>query len=438
MIEAVMFFALGFLAASLIAVFLLGAVWHRAVRLTTRRIEGAIPVSMSEIQADKDQLRAEFAMSTRRLETSVEQLKLKTTEQLAEIGRKSETIRLLKAEVEEKSASVTALEAQERTLRDRLRSTEEELAVKSKNLHEAEAELSSKSNQIVQLSRSLSDKTSESESNRVEIIALETQCTSLKGRIADLEREVTVTEERLAEERGQADRTSRTLTDEREKAEVLSRKLAELEWQLAEGKTENDSLSRNIASLEEEAKRQAGLAAQREKDLMGMIAARDASLEATAQSLQTSKAETLAMHREIDEAGRSYTATIEHLKAEKSMLEGALSQLRDDRDRLQQEVATLKHEAETAWSNERLDSALLRERINDVAAEVTRLAANLEGADSPIERIINEAPPPPAPIVRQSQNGQSRPAAAANPANDERPLSLAERIRALQTRQGRS
>jgi chromosome segregation ATPase len=436
MIEAVMFFALGFLAASLVALVLLSAVWHRAVRLTTRRIEGAIPVSMSEIQADKDQLRAEFAMSTRRLETSVEQLKLKTTEQLAEIGRKSETIRLLKTEVEEKSASVTALEAQERTLRDRLRSTEEELSAKSKNLHEAEAELSSKTNQLTQLTRSLGDKTSEAESNRVEIIALETQCTTLKGRIADLEREVAVTEERLVEERGQADQTTRTLSDERKKADTLTRQLADLEVKLAARKSEVESLSQTIASLEAESRRQAGLAAQREKDLLAMIAARDASLEASAQALELSKSETLAMHREIDEAGRSYTATIEHLKAEKSMLEGALSQLRDDRDRLQREVATLKHEAETAWTNERLDSALLRERINDVAAEVARLAANLEGSESPIERILNEAPAPaPLPIARH-QNGPARTAPGAEPTNGERPLSLAERIRALQTRQG--
>jgi hypothetical protein len=90
MIEAIMFFALGFLGATLLALVTLSAVWHRAVRLTTKRIEGAIPVSMTEIQADKDQLRAEFAMSTRRLENSVEQLKLKTSEQLAEIGRKGE------------------------------------------------------------------------------------------------------------------------------------------------------------------------------------------------------------------------------------------------------------------------------------------------------------------------------------------------------------
>jgi chromosome segregation ATPase len=442
MIEAIMFFALGFLAASLIALVLLSAVWHRAVRLTTRRIEGAIPVSMSEIQADKDQLRAEFAMSTRRLESSVEQLKLKTTEQLAEIGRKSETIRLLKNEVDEKSASVTALEAQERTLRERLRSTEEELSVKAKNLHEAEAELSAKTNQISQLNHSLGDKTAEAESSRVEIVALETQCLGLKSRIGELEREVASTEERLADERRQAEETAARLAAERTKAEDLTQKLATSEERLAASKEETEELSRTITSLEEESRRQQGLAAQREKDLLSMIAARDVSLEASAQSLDTSKSEILNLHREIDEASRSYTATIEHLKAEKSMLEGALAQLRDDRDRLQREVGQLKQEAETAWANERLDSALLRERINDVAAEVARLAANLEGSDSPIERILAETPAPaPAPIPAPRQNGgaiRAPVAASGTPPAGERPLSLAERIRALQTRSGRS
>jgi hypothetical protein len=40
MAEAIMFFALGFLAASLIALVLLSAVWRRAMRLTTRGGEG--------------------------------------------------------------------------------------------------------------------------------------------------------------------------------------------------------------------------------------------------------------------------------------------------------------------------------------------------------------------------------------------------------------
>jgi hypothetical protein len=86
MIEPIIYFALGFLIASLLGLVIVPLVHARAVRLTGKRLEAATPVSMAEIQADKDQLRAEFAMSTRRLEMSVEQLKAKTTGQLAELG----------------------------------------------------------------------------------------------------------------------------------------------------------------------------------------------------------------------------------------------------------------------------------------------------------------------------------------------------------------
>src|SRR5882672_59075 len=83
MIEPIMFFGIGFLVASLFGLVLIPLVHNRAVRLTMRRLEAATPLSMAEIQADKDQLRAEFAMSTRRLELSVEHMKTKTTSQLA-------------------------------------------------------------------------------------------------------------------------------------------------------------------------------------------------------------------------------------------------------------------------------------------------------------------------------------------------------------------
>jgi hypothetical protein len=58
---------------------------------------------MLEIQADKDKLRADFAMSTRRLETSVEALKTKSVGQLAELDKTVDTIGRLKAELGEKS-----------------------------------------------------------------------------------------------------------------------------------------------------------------------------------------------------------------------------------------------------------------------------------------------------------------------------------------------
>src|SRR5258705_11492730 len=103
-----------------------------------RRLEALTPLSMAEIQADKDQLRAEFAMSTRRLEMSVEQMKAKTTGQLAEIGKKSEAVGRLKLELGEKTAALFALEAKEKQLTDDLHSLRNELEAKSGTLNETE------------------------------------------------------------------------------------------------------------------------------------------------------------------------------------------------------------------------------------------------------------------------------------------------------------
>src|ERR1700719_5197843 len=126
MIEPIMYVGLGFLAASLVALGIIPFIHARAVRLTMRRLEAATPLSMAEIQADKDQLRAEFAMSTRRLEMSVAQMKTKTTSQLAELGKKADAINQLKKELGEKTATIFALEARDKTQREQLRTTEEE------------------------------------------------------------------------------------------------------------------------------------------------------------------------------------------------------------------------------------------------------------------------------------------------------------------------
>ena len=102
MIEPIMYFGIGFLVAALLGLLFVPLVHERAVRLTMRRLEAATPLSIAEIRADKDQLRAEFAMSTRRLEVSVEQMKAKTTGQLAELGKKTDAIIQLKRELGEK------------------------------------------------------------------------------------------------------------------------------------------------------------------------------------------------------------------------------------------------------------------------------------------------------------------------------------------------
>src|SRR6267378_308818 len=141
MIEPIMFVGIGFLVAGLLVLGVIPLVHARAVRLTMKRLEAVTPMSMAEIQADKDQLRAEFAMSTRRLEMSVEQMKAKTTSQLAEIGKKSEGIGRLKLELGEKTAALLAIEAKVNSLTEELQSTQNELATKTSALQQTERTL---------------------------------------------------------------------------------------------------------------------------------------------------------------------------------------------------------------------------------------------------------------------------------------------------------
>ena len=98
-------------------------------------------------------------------------------------------------------------------------------------------------------------------------------------------------------------------------------------------------------------------------------------------------------------ASRSRSAT-EGLAKEKALIEDQLAQSKAERSKLQQEIAAMKREAEQTWAAERVENALLRERINDIAAEIARLTVALEGIDSPIEVMLASEP--------ASANGRAR------------------------------
>ena len=128
-----MYFGIGFLFATIIALALFPLVHSRAVRLTVRRLEQSIPQSMAEVQAEKDALRAEFAMSTRRLEITIDELKNKYTNALADLGKKGDAVNRLKIERGAQKVEVAALEAEVVTLNDRLTAAGKEIeAVRSR------------------------------------------------------------------------------------------------------------------------------------------------------------------------------------------------------------------------------------------------------------------------------------------------------------------
>jgi len=377
MIEPIMYFGIGFLVAALLGLLFVPLVHNRAVRLTMRRLEAATPLSIAEMRADKDQLRAEFAMSTRRLEMSVDQMKTKTTTQLAELGKKTDAINQLKKELGEKTTTIFALESRDKSLRDQLRSTEEEFELKNSALRAAERVLSDKEAELAKLLAELGERSITADSQRVELAALRTQVEAMKVSVGDYDRAVKETEERLARERRDAEIAAKELEEARGKLDSLAARTNELERQLMVQTAEAEVLSRRVQELEMRLGEQGRLLAEREFQIDRLRGDVDAARKMEAD-----------LHGEIVAAGNRASSAADRFRTEIAQLEAQLASAIEERTGLQREIVTMKREAETAWAAERVENALLRERINDVAAEVARLTAVLEGPGSPIESML--------------------------------------------------
>ncbi len=107
MIETLLLVALGFAAASLLALLIAPASWRRAVRLTTRRLEATMPISVADINADKDLIRAESAVEMRRLELELEKARERAARHLMERNMHTVEIGKLETKIAELESTVT-------------------------------------------------------------------------------------------------------------------------------------------------------------------------------------------------------------------------------------------------------------------------------------------------------------------------------------------
>jgi chromosome segregation ATPase len=420
MIEPIMYAAIGFLVSMLCGLMIVPLVHSRAVRLTTRRLEAATPLSMAEIQADKDQLRAEFAMSARRLEMSVEQLKNRTTSQLADLGKKTDAINRMKIELGEKNATIFSLEAREKAVKEQLRATEEEHAAKTEALRLAEQALTDKQGELGKLNTELNDRSMVADSRQVELVAVRTQIDELKNRVGDAEKEFASTQARLTQERGESEVATRDLNEARSRAENLSQRVTDLDRQLIVQVKEAEMLGNRVNDLE------ARLATQGK-----LLAERDFENNQLRQANEAAERKLKEMRNEVDMTNGGNWPALDKLKSEKTALEEQLRLTRDERAKLQRDINTIQQQAESNWATERMENALLRERINDIAADVAKLAMQLEGPHSAIDAILGDQ------ATAKVANGAAV-AANGTAATPPQGGTLAERIRALQAHASRA
>ena len=413
MIEPIMYIGIGFLFAGLLVIGVIPLVHARAVRLTRKRLEAMTPMSLAEIQAEKDQLRAEFAMTTRRLEMGVEQLKTKSNNQLAELGKKSEAIGRLRLELNEKTETMFALEAREKQLIEEVASARAELATRTDALAATEQWLSGARTQMGEITGRLDDSSRAADSQRVELVALRAQVEALHGQIEAYEMEAKDLNARLAAKSTEAEASSRVLAEERTRTEVLGNRVNELERHLLAQTTEAEILERRVQELNMRADEQGRLLGERDYAASKLRSETEAAARKEAD-----------MRAEFTEAENIGKAATERLRAEKIMLESQLKRGEEERAKLLRDIDGIRREAETASATERTENAVMRERIAELAAEMARITSLIEGPGNPIETILAES-------ARVGSNGAGNGAGATSAGGDG---SLTDRIRALQTR----
>ena len=249
MIESIMYIGIGFLIAGLLVIGVIPLVHGRAVRLTTRRLQALNPVSMGEIHAQKDQLRAEFAMYTRRLEMNIERLKARSASQLAELGKKDDAISCLKFQVGEKAVALLALEAKEGQRAQELETVAADRAPQAGPLEGPARALAATQVGLAGFSVNFHGSSVAAESQHVELVAEHVQIEALKGEIDAYRIELNELRDRLSSREAQVDLLRQQLADERASAQNLERvENAMLRQEINEVAAE---IARPTAALEE-------------------------------------------------------------------------------------------------------------------------------------------------------------------------------------------
>jgi chromosome segregation ATPase len=408
-IQSILFFLLGFLCAGFLALMVAPAIWRRAVLLTRKRIEASVPLSVNEIQADKDRMRAEFAMSTRRLEMSIKSFREKAASQIIEINKNRDELRRLADERDEKNEALTRLESGAGELRNELRRREEQLQQLNYKLIDAEKLLEERALEVEKMGRMYDDASFSSSSRQIELVARETEVERLSTDVSELRDQRKEAERKVREAQTEARQAQDELKLEKRKADELEAKIERLMANLSDREEKLDRREAELERLRDQIKAESNTEAELNAALTEAQEAK-VKLEAEVADL------TLQMSTLLSGAtGGDVEKAMAKLNEDRKRLEERLTALVRENKKLRYDVDGLERTKAEDWDEERRENALLREQINDLAAEVVNLTMMLDGPNSPIRTAL-------------AQNGGESAASAATGAI----ISLADRVRALQ------
>ncbi|MDX2307495.1 MAG: hypothetical protein NW216_04585 [Hyphomicrobium sp.] len=185
-IQSAMLVALGFAAAGLLACLLAPVYGARAARLAVSALKRSMPLTAAEIAADKDRLRAEYAIKIHKLEQKLEEGSLSAARQLVEINRRDASISALEGELVNLKTSIeeheNARRVLEQTIAERLPKVEARLSEAKKLLFERDREIAALTQSAQRQSQALEEATQINTQQRDEIHRLSATLTTRAAR----------------------------------------------------------------------------------------------------------------------------------------------------------------------------------------------------------------------------------------------------------------
>ena len=107
-------------------------------------MESVTKLSIFELSAHKDHVRAEYAVGTVKLESHINSLKSQIARKHVEISMLSNSLKRLKIQLEEKDQTIVIMKEIERGLREHIRVIEEDLTDKTAYFDIVASELAAK------------------------------------------------------------------------------------------------------------------------------------------------------------------------------------------------------------------------------------------------------------------------------------------------------
>lgn len=391
-IHSAMLVMLGFFVAALVCFLVAPAYRRRAARLATDEIKASMPLTAAEIRADKDRLRAEFAISIHKLEAKLDEANFAAARQMVEINRRDAAVSALEGEVARTRTFLdeheNARRVLEQTITERLPKVEIRLAEAKKLLGQRDRELGDLSQSANKHSHALEEATQINAQQRDEIHRLNATLTMHAAR----------NRESLMDPRFDAEVALRAEIEalrakSRDQSAVINRLQVVLTKSDAEPGQATGMQSRNGSGDGELVRLQNDLA-EAEQALRSVKGAAEAGhsshshVDAELRALRSASQDHLAEIAKLKAALQSYesgNADDRTIKDSKIALKARMSALQAQADEQATTIQTLR--SEVAAGNEKL-----ARQAAHYMDEMRRLGAGTMPAIGPQRRSLYESP----------------------------------------------